>query len=281
MIVTFYGVRGSMPAVGAEFTKYGGNTACVHIELTDGTDIVLDSGTGIVPLGEKLAQKDTPIHLLLTHNHWDHIQGFPFFRPAYQQGRQIQITPGLTEPKQDTAILEQMSATWFPISYQQLSADIRFSYLNGQDNWKIGSANISRTKINHPGGGSAYLIEDNGIKLAYITDNELAPPYPQETSYNEWLSFLQSVDLLIHDAQYAEQDMPFKHGWGHSVIEQTVELACQAKVKQCALYSHDISRTDQHIDRQLIAIDQYLTEHEEFEIDIFAAAEGMVIELNG
>lgn len=278
MQITFYGVRGSLPAVGAEFIKYGGNTACVHVALSDGTDLILDAGTGIVKLGEQLLHKDTPIHLLLTHNHWDHIQGFPFFPPAYQAQRALYITAGLTEPQQDVAILEQMSETWFPIGYQQLKANIQFTQLNKKREWQIGSAQIKRIQINHPGGGSAYLIEDNGKRLAYITDNELEPPYPAATSYQQWFEFLDSVDLLIHDAQYQTSDMPHKHGWGHSVIGQTVELACQANVKKCALFSHDFSRTDQQIDRQVIEIEQYLSANG-LDIDIFAAAEGMSIEL--
>ena len=96
MRLTFYGVRGSIPTPGAAFVRYGGNTACVHIELEDGTDIILDSGTGIRLLGERLVQKNTPIHLLLSHNHWDHIQGFPFFAPIYQASREINIYPGQT-----------------------------------------------------------------------------------------------------------------------------------------------------------------------------------------
>ncbi len=278
MQVTFYGVRGSLPAVGSEFIKYGGNTACVHVVLSDGTDLILDAGTGIVKLGEQLQQSVRPIHLLLTHNHWDHIQGFPFFRPAYQAGRDIHITPGLTEPKHDIAILKQMSDTWFPIGHDQLKANIEFTQLNELHQWQLGSASIKRVQINHPGGGSAYLIEDAGVKLAYITDNELDPPYKKATSYTQWLAFLDSVDLLIHDAQYAEQDMPLKHGWGHSLIQQTVDLACQAKVKQCALFSHDFGRTDQQIDLQMEKIALYLQE-KQLNIDIFAAAEGMSLDL--
>lgn len=277
MQVKFYGVRGSMPASGPEFVKYGGNTACVAIELSDGTDIILDSGTGIVKLGDELFSKTTPIHLLLTHNHWDHIQGFPFFTPAYQKKRKIFITPGQTEPREVDAVLKQMSGSWFPINYKELMADVQIRTLPSEtETWKIGCATISRKKINHPGGGSAYLIEDQGARVAYVTDNELFPPYPTATSYEEWIEFLDGVDLLIHDAQYVDKDMPVKHGWGHSLIDQAVKLACEAKVKQCALYSHDYTRTDQDIDLSQQEIQDFMIE-QKVNCKIFSAFEGQVI----
>ncbi|WP_016955161.1 MBL fold metallo-hydrolase [Catenovulum agarivorans] len=278
MWVEFFGVRGSMPAAGAEFAKYGGNTACVHVELEDGTDIILDAGTGIVKLGDELLAKGKPIHLMLTHNHWDHIQGFPFFTPAYQVKRKIVLTPGLTTPREDDAVLQQMSGTWFPIKSDELRADIELTPYEGQDSWQVGSATVRRKSLNHPGGGSAYLIEENGYKLAYVTDNELYPPYQISTTFEEWVEFISEADLLIHDAQYIDKDMPHKHGWGHSLVDQAVELAVTAKVKQCALYSHDYTRTDEDIEHQVAHI-QAMLERRKSKTHIFAAYEGMVIQL--
>ncbi|AWB66999.1 MBL fold metallo-hydrolase [Saccharobesus litoralis] len=281
MQVVFYGVRGSTPAPGAEFARYGGNTACVHVKLSDGTQLILDSGTGIKKLGHVLAQTQDDIHLLLSHNHWDHIQGFPFFLPAFQPKRKIYITPGLTTPYEPEAILNQMSGSWFPITRNELLADIEIVQQDVDvESWQIGSATISRRKMNHPGGGSSYLIADNGTKLAYVTDNELFPPYRVETQFSEWQSFIQDADLLIHDAQYTDVDMPLKHGWGHSLIEQAVELSVSAGVKRCAFYSHDHTRTDDAIDALLEQIQVKMAERDNPSApEIFAAYEGQVVVL--
>jgi phosphoribosyl 1,2-cyclic phosphodiesterase len=160
MQLTFYGVRGSIPAPGPEYVKYGGNTACVHIRLNDGTDIILDAGTGIKALGQKLIATKQDIHILLTHNHWDHIQGFPFFAPIYQPQRNIFITPGMTTYDEDDAVLRQMTGSYFPVHYQSLQSNIEIiPQPEGVDSWAIGSATIYRHPMNHPGSGSSYVIE--------------------------------------------------------------------------------------------------------------------------
>ncbi|MGQ8365143.1 MBL fold metallo-hydrolase [Glaciecola sp. 1036] len=249
MKVKFYGVRGSIPTPGPEYSKIGGNTACVHVELNDGTDIVLDSGTGARLLGKKLLGKDTPIYFLLSHNHWDHIQGFPFFAPAYQKDRKIIITPGQTKENRPEAILEQMTGSFFPVPREALGADISFHIPdNDKSDWMIGEAKISRMPMNHPGGGSCYCIQEGNSKLAYVTDNELYPPYQKEGDFQEFVNFVKNADLLIHDAQYIVQDMPAKHGWGHSVAEEAVKLAMAAQTKTLALYSHDPERTDKDVE---------------------------------
>lgn len=249
MLVTFYGVRGSIPTPGPKYNKYGGNTACVHVELEDGTDIILDAGTGIRALGKKLAAKKTPIHLLLSHNHWDHIQGFPFFIPIYQPYREITITPGMTKLEQHEAIVKQMSGSYFPVSKDTLNSDIFIKRLPYDvKEWTLGSATIKRHPMNHPGGGSCYTITEGNSKLAYVTDNELYPPYKKDTSFLEFVDFAKNADLLIHDAQYVVEDMPAKLGWGHSVAEEAVKLALASFATQLALYSHDPERTDTDID---------------------------------
>ena len=238
MRLTFYGVRGSIPTPGAAFVRYGGNTACVHIELEDGTDIVLDSGTGIRLLGEHLAKKNTPIHLLLSHNHWDHIQGFPFFPPIYQAEREINIYPGQTLFEEPDQILKQMEGSLFPVPRSALRANISLIEIPKADNtFAIGSAKITRLAMNHPGSGSAYCINADGVKVAYITDNELYPPYKKETDFIDFAKFAENADLLIHDAQYMLSDMPAKNGWGHSVAEEAVKLAMASNAKKLALYS--------------------------------------------
>lgn len=279
MQLTFYGVRGSIPTPGPEYVRYGGNTACVHIELDDGTDIILDAGTGIKKLGQKLLKKSTDIHLLLTHNHWDHIQGFPFFPPIYQADRNIFITPGLTTLEQSDAVLQQMTGSYFPVDYQSLPSNIKMTPIpKGKNRWQLNSASIQRLPMNHPGSGSSYVIEADGAKIAYITDNELYPPYKKETDFLQWVSFALEADLIIHDAQYMVNDMPGKSGWGHSVAEEAVKLAMACRAKQLALYSHDHIRTDDDID----AIEQHchdIINIAQANLHLFAAAEGTCIKL--
>lgn len=278
MQLTFYGVRGSIPTPGADYVRYGGNTACVHIELTDGTDIIIDAGTGIRLLGEKLIAKNSPIHLLLTHNHWDHIQGFPFFIPIYQKGRDILITPGQTTQNESDAVINQMKGSLFPVPFSALAANIQIDKLpDSVDSWTVNSATISRLPINHPGKGSAYCVSENGKKIAYITDNELYPPYKKETDFLTFVDFARNADLVIHDAQYMLSDMPAKSGWGHSIAEEAVKLAMACNAKQLALYSHDPSRTDDDIDAIVEHCKLFIAAAES-PLKMYAAKEGLIID---
>ncbi|WP_395340894.1 MBL fold metallo-hydrolase [Ningiella sp. W23] len=279
MQVTFYGVRGSIPTPGPEYMKYGGNTACVHVELEDGTDIVLDAGTGIRVLGKKLAAKKTPINLLLSHNHWDHIQGFPFFIPIYQPGREINITPGMTKLEQPEAVVKQMSGSYFPVSKDVLASNILIKRIPYDiTEWTLGSATIKRHPMNHPGGGSCYTIQEGDSKLAYITDNELYPPYKKDTDFLEFVEFAKNADLLIHDAQYVVKDMPAKLGWGHSVAEEAVKLALASFAKRLALYSHDPERTDKDID-EIVEDASVIIEIGGADAECFGAYEGQTLKI--
>lgn len=280
MRLTFYGVRGSIPTPGAAYVRYGGNTACVHIELEDGTDIILDSGTGIRLLGDHLVKKTTPIHLLLSHNHWDHIQGFPFFAPIYQESREINIYPGQTSLNEPDQILKQMEGSLFPVPKSALKSNINLIKLPAtQETFTVGSATITRLVMNHPGSGSAYCIEENGAKVAYITDNELYPPYKKETDFIDFAKFAHGADLLIHDAQYMLSDMPAKNGWGHSIAEEAVKLAMASHAKQLALYSHDPERTDNDIDDVVKHCIEYVTVAEST-LQVFASSEGQTLGFN-
>ncbi|MEC9168434.1 MAG: MBL fold metallo-hydrolase [Pseudomonadota bacterium] len=280
MRLTFYGVRGSIPTPGAAFVRYGGNTACVHIELEDGTDIILDSGTGIRLLGERLVQKNTPIHLLLSHNHWDHIQGFPFFAPIYQASREINIYPGQTLLDEPDQILKQMEGSLFPVPRSALKANISIVDIpKSTSRFSVGSATITRLAMNHPGRGSAYCIEADDAKVAYITDNELYPPYEKETDFIDFAKFAQNADLLIHDAQYMLSDMPAKNGWGHSVAEEAVKLAMACNAKKLALYSHDPERTDDDIDDVVNHCNVYVTVAES-NLQVFASSEGQALDFS-
>lgn len=278
MLVTFYGVRGSIAAPGPSTIKYGGNTSCVHVRLNTGNNLIFDAGTGIRKLGMKLKQNDEPLLLLLSHGHWDHIQGYPFFDPIYQPGREILVCQGVeSNAIALKAILEQMDGSNFPVHAEDLPSKITTvqqvdEYLTAQ------SFNTVRKDINHPGGGNAYRIEEDGVSIAYITDNELDPPGAPQTTYDQWVEFCRGVDLLIHDAQYIEDDLPGKHGWGHSLISQVRDLAVDAQAKNLVMFHHDPERSDSELDEIAIESAKYFKSMNS-QIGSYIAAEGLTFEL--
>lgn len=276
MKVEFFGVRGSMPSAGSNTHIFGGNTSCVYIEQNNGKDLILDSGTGIVELGTRLLETQSPINILLTHNHWDHIQGFPFFKPIYQPNRNITIVAGnVDDKKSQDAILKQMSGSYFPVCYQDLPASITLNTdLSSQKQFTLNGFLVSTAPLNHPGGGTAYCIKADEKKIAYVTDNELNPPEKVNTSICEWSNFIEGADLLIHDAQFIDADLPLKHGWGHSTIDQVAELAIKASIKNVIIISHDPSRTDE----QLLAIEKYLHSQYAQHVKIECGREGRVFD---
>lgn len=281
MIITFYGVRGSTAAPGPQTAKYGGNTSCVHIELESGNDLVLDAGTGIRLLGKQLAKKTTPANILLSHGHWDHIQGYPFFEPIYQPDRVINVYVHLESGRQllDT-LFQQMDGTRFPVKAEDLPSNhiSKFKGIEKELHEREG-INVVKQALNHPGGGVAYKIEENGATCAYVTDNELDPPYALSTNYDEWVNYLHGVDVLIHDAQYTEDDLPHKHGWGHSLISQVRQLATDAEVGTLVMFHHDPDRSDAELDEVQIENEKYLKSHRAPARSV-CAAEGMRIHLS-
>ena len=272
MKISFFGVRGSLPTPGVSTTKYGGNTNCILVQSDCNDILILDSGTGIKRLGEAVKHLSDEFYILLSHNHWDHIQGFPFFSPAYMHGKTIIITPGLTEQNEPDAILKQMNGSFFPINAEQLSANIKVNQ-PCQDSWRYKAFNIQRCKLNHPGGGSAYKLFVDEKSIVYATDNELFPPYKESTSLLEWIKFADNADYLIHDGQYLSEDYPFKQGWGHSQLQHAIALAKKARVKNLVIISHDPDRTDVQIDSLQLQLKK-----QDLPFTITFAFEGLVIE---
>lgn len=279
MLVTFYGVRGSIPAPGPTTVKYGGNTSCVHVRLNGGQNLIFDAGTGIRRLGLRLAgDREAPVLLVLSHGHWDHIQGYPFFEPIYQPERLINVIEGVDGNKVALhGLLKQMDGSNFPVHAEDLPSSINSvpdvpAFLASQD------YEIRRMPINHPGGGYGYRIEEDGVSVVYITDNELVPPAAPETAWSEWVEFVRGVDLLIHDAQYDERDIPEKHGWGHSLISQVRRLAVDAQVRNLVMFHHDPERSDGELDEVAIENARFF-KSAGARIGAWIAAEGLTFEL--
>lgn len=279
MRVRFYGVRGSVPAPGPETARYGGNTSCVDVRLGDGTIIVLDAGTGMRKLGDTLlkGKRSSPVNLLLSHTHWDHILGLPFFAPLWKQETELLIYPLATDAQErfQRTIFDDIH---FPVSANDIPARVEFMRPEGST-WRIGSARIRRISLNHPGSAQGFRIDDDdGSSIAYLTDNELSAPGGPVTSPDVLARFAEGVDLLIHDSQYVQADMPAKLGWGHSVVDDVLKLGVLAAPRKLVLFHHDPDRSDTALDDVGQRAAHWIGEHTET-TSVVVASEGMTIDL--
>ena len=252
IIVDFWGVRGSVPSPGPTTTRYGGNTSCVSITADDKI-LILDAGTGIRNLGSAIISKpDLEIFVIVTHSHWDHIQGFPFFTPIYQPNRPVHMFPTLHKKNVVLAsLIDQMDGAHFPITPDQVPSNFNFVTENPLDFLESNGFHLEMVPMNHPGKAFGYKILIDDKIICYFTDNEIDPPYEKSIELNELTNQCRNADILIHDAQYTEDDMPLKHGWGHSLISQVTELGKSAEVKNLVYYHHDPERTDDLLDKEL------------------------------
>lgn len=254
MTLRFWGTRGSIPSPGKNTIKYGGNTTCVELILDDGTIIIFDAGTGIRKLGNKIVQNNSngAIHLFLTHSHWDHIQGFPFFQPAYMETVQIKIfgcPPAFDKLKE--ILTKQMETSYFPVKFDELKAKIIFQEIAQKEHW-IKKARFSFIRNNHPGVAYGFKVSQAGKTIVFITDNELVQSSNiANTSWNQFLEFCKSADMLVHDAHYLHEEMTETAGFGHSSYEDAFNLGVQSHVKHLIFFHHDPDRKDDDIEFML------------------------------
>jgi phosphoribosyl 1,2-cyclic phosphodiesterase len=278
MRVTFHGVRGSVPAPGPQTSRYGGNTSCVEVRLSDGSTLALDAGTGLRELGKTLVREGraSPVHLFLSHTHWDHVMGLPFFAPLYDKNNHLLVYP-LANEAQERFQRNIFDDIHFPVSVNDIPSKVEFAKPEGEE-WRVGSGRVRRIQLNHPGGAQGFRVDDDdGSSMAYLTDNEIGAGRTVVT-VDDLARFSDGVSLLIHDSQYIPADMPHKRGFGHSLVEDVLKLGQYAKPEQLVLFHHDPDRSDDALDKIGADAKKWLAEHAK-QVALEVAREGLTVEL--
>lgn len=250
MDIKCWGSRGSISVSGKQYLRYGGDTTCIEIAAKTGEIIIIDAGTGIRNLGNSLIERNIIRYsLLFTHTHWDHILGIVFFKPLQFSKVKIIIQDRDFSGMNTRAVLnEVMKQPFFPIGLNDLKADIRFDKtLNKR--FSIGSINVETIPISHPGGGLGYKFMEDGKSFVFLTDNELGFDHPGSMGYDAYLNFSRNADLLFHDGEYTKDEYKRKTSWGHSSIQDVIDLAEKANVKKLGVIHLNQDRTDDQIDK--------------------------------
>jgi len=275
--LSFWGVRGSTPTVDPATWRYGGNTPCLELIAPDGTQFILDCGTGLRMLGNRWGNAEggsyPETHIFVTHYHWDHIQGLPFFAPLYAEKNEFQFysfrSKFLGKDSLRQVLETQMALPYFPVDFSAMSARRKFRELNGGESFQVGSNKVTARWLNHPQGCLGFRIETPAGIVVYATDNE-----PGDPALDQSLKELAAdADIFINDAQFTPAQLATtRKGWGHSSWREGASVAREVNAKTLVLFHHDPDSTDRIIDGLLSQA------REEFD-SVFAASEGMVITL--
>ncbi len=273
MKVQIWGTRGSLPAPGPHTVRYGGNTSCITISIDDSTTLVLDAGTGLAAMGLEAPPPPHTYYLLLSHPHWDHIQGLPLFAPLMCPGNHIVF---LTEPAPEIGqqAMSQFDGLHFPLCHDDIEADVRLDARQIGEVLSGCGVSISWQRLNHTGTCFGYRVQGPTRSLVYMTDNEL-DEVTGDVSYDTLLAFCRDADVLIHDSQYMDDERPFRTGWGHSFLSDVCRLARRAQVGELILFHHDYRRSDAEIDAMNAAACATLGN----DVGCAAACEGMTFEI--
>ncbi len=263
--LSFWGVHGTLPVPGKHTIRYGGNTSCVSLSFPNGRLFIFDAGTGIKQLSNELSRDENRIKakIFITHPHWDHINGLPFFSPLYVQGNEFELYgPSHGEVTMHQLLAAQMDSAYFPVTIREFAARVEFKDLT-EGSYTIDGLDVHTILLSHPGTCLGYRIEYGGRSFCYITDNELflpSSPY-YSTHYVERLgAFIKRCDVLVTDAAYSDEGYLARVGWGHSCVSQVADLAHEAGVKSLCLFHHDLDQSDDDIDIKLAAAEKRLKE---------------------
>jgi len=287
MQLRFWGTRGSIAAPGPKTARYGGNTSCVEVRASDGTVIILDCGTGARELGLHLARtmpQPIRLHLFIGHTHWDHIQGFPFFVPAFLPGSELNIyAPIGFQRGLEEAMAGQMEYSYFPVKMRDLRSRIHFTELD-EGFFRVGDVLVETQYMNHTAPTIAYRMTSDGATIAYATDHEpfwnASGRVSQHPGDERHIAFLKGANLVIHDAQYTEEEYRDKVGWGHSSIEYAVDVALAAGVERLVLFHHDPAHNDDTMDRMEVMARAHVARRGQA-LDVLAAREGLELQVMG
>ena len=280
----FWGTRGSVPSPGPRTVRYGGNTPCVELRTSDDWLVILDAGTGIRELGRSLMDRANGANvagdIFVTHAHWDHIQGLPFFAPIFQRGNHFTIWGSKSmETSIDRVVRDQMSPVVFPVTFEQLDAVIDFRELAEEECQGRGYT-VRAMQVRHPGGALGYRFTDgngDGRALVYISDNELdgGVRYDVPAGWRDDLvRFAKGARVLVHDTMYTAEEYVQHRGWGHSTYDDALELALDAEVETLVLFHHKPERTDDEVDRCVERLRGEIARRGR-RLEIVAAAEGL------
>jgi len=297
MKLKFWGVRGSIPTPGKDTVRYGGNTPCLELRLDDNELIIFDAGTGIRNFGDEMMNNGASLdaHLLITHPHWDHIQGFPFFKPAFISGNELTIIgTDRLEKSLSEIISEQMDRIYFPVQLHELKAKINFRPIREEGVIKLRGCTVKTMYVNHPGFTVGYRLEYNGKTLVYISDNE---PYDRKVAASltnfepivkqkydsqqgdpnqRVFDFCSGADLLLHDAMYTPEEYIDRVGWGHSHYLFALRVAAEAEAKKLILFHHEPTHSDDKVD-DILRKSKNEVKKRGYKFECETAAEGMVV----
>jgi phosphoribosyl 1,2-cyclic phosphodiesterase len=307
MRVRFWGVRGSLPVPGMKTERYGGNTSCVEVRSASGTRVVVDAGTGIRRLGKELSQGDSngatnSVHLLISHTHWDHIQGLPFFSPLYQRGNSLHVYARKRDDLHLRAVFaSQTDDPYFPIPFDEAKADIAFRELMDSAEFEIADVRVACARLNHPYIATAYRLSVDGASVVYVSDTApfsdilfedqfiARPPSAgaelPKADRDKLASMRQGVarlcegaDLVIYDTMFTPEDYRRLPHYGHSRPSDAIEICREAGARQLALFHHAPERSDAEVDA-ILADAQSLVAREKIPLEVVAAYEGMDLTL--
>jgi phosphoribosyl 1,2-cyclic phosphodiesterase len=279
MHIKCWGSRGSIPVSGPDYLKYGGDTTCIEIRTASNDLIIVDAGTGIRRLGNQLVKDHSSVyHLLITHSHWDHLIGFPFFTPLYLEESNIQIYrcpfPGKFI---EEIVNKMMGPPHFPVRYSDLKAKI--TYIEAcPSEFQIGSVTVIPISLSHPNGGCGYKFIEHGKSFVFLTDNELGYTHSNGLQPSDYAVLCQNADLMFHDAEYTPDEYKECIEWGHSSYADALDMALTARVKKLGLFHLNRERTDADMDR-IVDHCRQIIEQKNAAMDCFGVAMDMTFEV--
>lgn len=279
MQIRIWGVRGSLPVSGAEYAKYGGDTTCIEIRTANDEIIIIDAGSGIRKLGNKLLQeKSQSFNLLFTHFHWDHLIGFPFFKPIYFPGTEIEVYGCSFDGDTLSEMLSTvMTSPYFPVRLKDINANIKY-HRACVKKFQLDSVQVTPISLSHPNRAIGYKFEEDGKSFVFMTDNELAFQHEGGLDFQDYIDFVSGADILFHDAEYTDEDYELTKTWGHSRYKDAMQLALEADVKEFGMVHHNQERSDKELDDIVIEC-KLIAKEAKSKMKCFAAYEGMEITL--